>query len=288
MNPYTIFNNKNNKNHEIEFLCPSCGNICKETDDYCDFCSYELIDYKNNIFIAYKYYNEAIDFALKKDYIEALISISKFLAYYPNDEEGNKFYIFLLYKNNFLDKYKKTLEVFEGKFIRNPWVIQVEMNGIESYNIPHYKCNNVAFEINGFSNLILEYTSYRTKNIKDIIKFINDFYDIVRFYKNKNNKSDIVKFYETNFLKFVSNREINLESHDGIKVNEMTNEKLQNIEIISKAVVPKKKKNTIVTIYPGIFLRKALISKEKVVVNISDEKNVQENKKVKNREKTKK
>lgn len=285
MNPYNLFNKKNNKTNEVEFLCPSCGHRCIVSDEFCSFCSYELNDYKKNILLPYKYFNEAIESSMKEDYISALILISKFLAYYPDDEEGNQFYIYLLYKNNFLDKYKKSLNDFEKKFVRHPWIIQVEENGIESYSIPTFKCSSLDFEINSFSNLILEYTSYRTKNIKDIVNLINDFYDIVRICKNKTNNTslDIIKFYETNFLKFISNREINLENHNGKLVDEMTNEDMQNVEIICKIEDSKKKDNTVVTIYPAIYLRKALISKEKigVVVNNNKSSQVKSNKKVK-------
>ena len=62
------------------------------------------------------YFNNSLDYITKKDYFNALLEITRFLTFLPNDEKGNELFVYLLYKNGKDDDYKKQLDLFEQKF----------------------------------------------------------------------------------------------------------------------------------------------------------------------------
>jgi hypothetical protein len=266
MNTYNMFfNNTFVKSTAIEFNCPSCGQKCNNKDELCSLCSYNLKEYKSNLLIAYSYFNEAVREAKAKNYFESIINISKFLAFYPDDIDANKFYIYLLHKNGSEDLFKKAISEFEKNFIRNSWIMEIETKGIDSYKIPDAKCEGVKGNKNAFTDFICEYVSFRAKNTKHIIELINEFYEVFRVYKERKDGVELVKFYETSFLQFLSKKEIKIEIHDGMILDELPTEEIKSFDILTKIKDKKKKQGSLITYYPAIYLRHALVSKEKVV-----------------------
>lgn len=264
MNPFNLFtNNTFVKSTAVEIICPSCSQKCADSEELCPTCSYDLKEYKANVLLPYSFFNEALKNIDDEKYFDALIAASKFLAFYPNDEDGNKLYIYLLHKNNKEAEYHKALEKFEKDFVRNPWIMEIETKGIDSYILPSKKCEKNSFNKNAFDDFTYDYVTYRTHTVADIIKLTNDFYDVVRIYRGRRAGTELVKFYETNFLQFISKKEIKVDNHDGLMADELTNDELQTIDILTKITDKKKKQGSLVTIHPAIYLRHALVAKEK-------------------------
>ena len=258
------------KSGAIDFLCPSCGSKCQDKDEICSFCSYDLKEYKNDILAPYKFFNDSIKNVKDENYFEAIIDISKFLAFYPDDLDANKLYIYILHKSGHEEAYNTAIAAFEEKFVRNPWIMEIETNGIDSYQIPQTKCEGVDGNNDAFSHFTKEYVSYRAKTVEDIIHLVAEFYDIVRSCKDKTSGQKIAKFYETNFCRFLSKKELYVVSHDGQIYDELPKEDQESIVVQSRISDCKKNQGCIVTYYPAVFLRHALISKE-VVAYVDNE-----------------
>ena len=275
MNLYNSLNNTAySKTLRIEFNCPSCGNICNESDDLCPHCSYSLEEYKNNVLAAYRYFNNAINLANEDDYFDALLEITKFLAFFPKDLDGNKVFVYLLFKNKQQEKYEKALQEFENAFPRNPWIMEVETKGIENYRLPNLKCESINGNPDAFIKFTHEYIAYRTKTVKETIQLINEFYDVLRVYLERKDNKEIIGFYETNFLRFLSKKEIQIETHNSQFFDDISDEQKQTLEMIGKTKNKKKKNGTIITVYPAIYLRHALLSKERIVIVDNNKKKI--------------
>ena len=98
-----LFNVISIKNNPLEYKCPSCGNVCTLEAQNCEMCDYKLKEYRNIILSKYNHYNAAIEFIKSKDYFNAIMAISRFLAFAPDDEKANEIYIYLLYMNKKYD-----------------------------------------------------------------------------------------------------------------------------------------------------------------------------------------
>ena len=276
MTKFNIFNSiKKNTKKEILFNCPSCGAKCNVEESICSECSYDLKDYKDILFTGYIYLDLALAYCEKNKYQDALIEISKFIALFPNDEDGNKLYIYLLSKNGMYERVKAELEVFEKNFPMNPFIMDVEKNGIENIDMPKFTHQEIKIEKPVASLLALrtEYTMYRIKNTNEIVDLAMRFYDLIALLKAKQSiskkydYSSVISFYEKNFLSFLSKKEIRIESYNGKIYSELSNEELEYIDVIGTICDKKKKEGEILTIYPAMFLRSKMISIQKVQVN---------------------
>ena len=235
---------------------------------------YDLQGYKDILFTSYIYYNNALIYSKNGLFLDALIDISKFLAYYPFDEDGNKLFIYLLVKNGSLNKAKEEIVKFEEMFPLNPWIMEVEKEGIEQINLPNIEVKDINIDttVSSFETLQKEYVNYRLKNINDIIDLITHFFDIVRIAKEnqknskKNYYKEIINFYEKNFLSFLSKKEIRIESFDGKNYNELSENDNKLIDVVGIINDEKKPDGTIKTIYPSIYLRSKMIYKQKVQI----------------------
>lgn len=258
---------------DICFRCPSCGARCSIEDKKCHDCSYDLTEYKSILFTGYLYLDSSYQYSSNGRYLEALIDVSKFIALFPNDEEGNKLYIFLLVKNGMVDKAKKELELFEKKFPMNPFIMEIEKGGIE--NIAQPGCSHKSFSIENpvesLRSLCVEYSNYRIKNTNDIIDLAIHFFDLISILKEKqSNKCDysqVIDFYEKNFISFLSKKEIRVESFDGKNYSELSDDELKLVDVIGTITDKKLKDGQIKTIYPALFLRAKMIFKQKIQVN---------------------
>lgn len=277
MGNFNIFNSlkKTEQIKDVSFSCPSCGAKCSISEEKCHDCSYDLSEYKSILFTGYLYFNSAVLYASENKYQEAIVDAAKFVALFPLDEEGYKLYIYLLGKNGLQDRARAELEVFEHNFPMNPWLMEVEKNGIDKIECPVTDKKPISVEkpVASLIALSREYTNYRIKNTNDIIDLTIHFYDLVSLLKrkqNQNKKNDysfVVDFYEKNFLSFLSKKEIRIESFDGRIYNELTDDELKIIDVIGTKTDKKLKDGQIVTIYPALFLRSKMISKQKVQIN---------------------
>ena len=262
MDMFRVFSNTSFKNTSVELICPSCGSKCQDSDEICSTCAFDLHEYKEIVLAPYKFFNDAIDLTKKELYFEALIASNKFLAFYPNDEDANKLNIYLLYMTGNIEAYQRALDDFEIKFVRNPWIMDIETKGIDAYILPSARCNSVSGNEIAFEQLAQEYVAYRTKTINDIVKLTCDFYDVIRAYNGKSVGQKLLKFFETNFYHFLSKKEISVVSHNGLIYDELSDEELETITVHDKVTDKKRPQGSILTYYPAIFLRHALVSKE--------------------------
>ena len=132
-----------------------------------------------------------------------------------NNYYADQLYIYLLYKNDKIEEYYLELEAYEEKYVRDPWIMEMEVQGIKEFQLPTHRIIEVKENNTAFQDLIDESVKNRVRIIKDIEQLIKDFYDIVRVYKGKKSGKQLVKFYETNFIQFLSRREIAVVTHDG-------------------------------------------------------------------------
>lgn len=277
MGNFNIFNSlkKPDQIKDIFFSCPSCGAKCSISEAKCHDCSYDLSEYKGILFTGYLYFNSAVLYVSESKYLEAMVDAAKFVALFPLDEDGNKLYIYLLWKNGLKDRAKAELGVFEQNFPMNPWLMEIEKNGIDNIKCPITDKKPISIEkpVASLIALSREYTNYRIKNTNDIIELTIHFYDLISLLKkrqNQNKKNDysfVIRFYETNFLSFLSKKEIRVESFDGRTYNELTDDELKIIDVIGTKMDKKLKDGEIETLYPALFLRSKMISKQKVQIN---------------------
>lgn len=266
INKVSFLNVFTEKKDNIMFRCPSCGFECNENDNKCSDCSYDLKDYKRILFSHYSHFNKSINLISDGDYFNALLSIVKFLAFEPNNEQANEIYVYLLYKNNKKEEYEYGLKDFEERFQYSKFIVNTETDGIEKYIVPKkVNINNLA-EVDCFSELKELYLKSKFKTLNEILELESGFYDIVKFYSTEKNGKKIVDYFDKRFLQFLSKFEISIEQHDTKLYDELTDDIKNKIEIISEINKPKMKEGTLVTIAPAIYLRSKLITKEKAAV----------------------
>lgn len=258
-----------NKEKRETFSCPSCKEVCEIIDNHCNVCGYDLDNYKSIMFSHYNYFNSALDKVKEGKYFEAIVFISKYLAYEEDDADAYKIFIFCLYKDGKEDFYRKELEKFESRFPRNSLIFEIESKGIENIELPKCKIMVKNCE-NSFKKLKDEYLNDRFKNLDEIVQFIVQFYDFVRLCKSNGNKSlkNITKFYEEDFLQYLSKKEISLETFDGRKLEELTNEEMLSIDSnrVSQIKYKKMESGTIITVQPTIKVRSKIIKKQQIMV----------------------
>lgn|SRR5574344_546902 len=254
------------KSNLLEYKCPSCGNACTEKTKKCELCGYDLKDYRNIMLSKYNYFNESIDYINKKNYFNALLSINSFLTFCPNDEKGNEVYIYLLYKNKRKEEYEKQLEIFEKKFKYSSFIIDVEENGIEKYHIPQKFDIDIEYKNNSFDLIVELYNSSRFKTINEILDLEKGFFDIIQYNKDNKKEKKLQDFYDKRFLQFLSKFEIFVDSMDGKKYDDLSDDDKKKLEVIGEGEAVKRPVGTIITTSPAIYLRGKLLSKEKVII----------------------
>lgn len=267
--------NKQTEKNET-FKCPSCGATCYSSEDYCKECSFDLNSYKNILFNYNVHLNNAINFSNKKEYFEALISILKFLGNNPFDEYGNKLYIYILIKLDKIEKAKQELENFEKLFPLSNWVFEIDKVGLSNIEMPiknskmfvPTKIEDSLKELNQF------YIDYKNKNNDECLNLILHYFDFMRLLNEDNliKNQNIVKTFDKNFLKFLSKKEISIESFDGLGYEELSDGQLNTIDVIGVFEDLNIGNNRIKTIYPSVFLRSKMIYKQKVLINKKGEK----------------
>ena len=275
-----IFNLYNKpKNDETKFRCPSCGEFCTIDDYKCPNCSYDLNEYITTLFSPYKYLNSSYVLAQKEKFNEALIDIVKFLAYFPNNMDANKLYIYILFKLKAEDKFKHELELFEQKFSCNPWLMEILKSDYKEVSFPNIKeikieCDN---DISSVEKLANEYTNYRIKNINEIIELTIHFFDLLAILKresikDKNNISYklALSFYENNYLNFLSKKEIRIENFNGRNYKKLTQDEIKCIDVIGTINIKELQDDEIVVIQPALYLRSKLLMKQRIYINKSD------------------
>lgn len=261
-----LYKNFNKSNDFINYLCPSCGNECNEKSIKCSVCGFNLNDYKSIILSKLYYFNETLNFINKGDYFNAIILISKFLALEPFNQKAYELYIFLLYKNNKIDDYKKELEIFESKFKYSTFIQFVELEGIENYSIPLAIDLNFDVDLDSFNSLLKLYINNKNKYIKEIVDLEDVLFSIVHYYKDKKDSGKLMEFYDKKFLQFLSKFEISISESDGKNFDLLDDKEKMLIDVLGIEKKFKKKNGTIITISPGVFVRSKLIIKEKVLV----------------------
>ncbi len=265
MNNVSFLNVFSGKNDQIEYKCPSCGNICNEKNKKCSVCGYGLKEFKSIILSKYNYFNNSLDYITKKDYFNALLEITRFLTFLPNDEKGNELFVYLLYKNGKDDDYKKQLDLFEQKFSCSSFIMNVENEGIEKYKIPPKIDIDIEFDEDSFEKLINLYETNRYRSINDILELSQGFFEIMQAIKEKNKEKIVQDFYNKRFMQFLSKQEISIEYSDGKNYESLSDDDKKKIDIKGH-IEAKKPVNTIVTLSPAFYVRSKLIAREQAFV----------------------
>ncbi len=284
---YDLFDSSNE--NQIEFECPSCGRSNKISNTKCDFCSYDLAFTKSMLFSHYAFYNNALKYEQNGDYFNALIEISKFLAYEPVDETANKLFIYYLNKCDKKDEVKRRLEEFEEKFPRNPWIMQVETKGIDNIESPADSLKELNFNIinNQLNALNLEIAKSKVQTTNELGSIaINYYSNILR--PSRNNKEMYYQlnwFFENVIVDQLSKREIRLEIFDGKNYNDLSNDDIAALDVKSTIEHKKMKDGTIITDVPGVYIRSALIHKQQVFVVKNETKKVEKETRKNNKKK---
>lgn len=280
---------------ETEFVCPSCGHSNKLSNIKCESCSYDLSQTKSILFSHYSFFNNALKYEHNEKYFEAIIEISKFLAYEPNDEIANKLYIFYLNKCGKKEDVKVKLEEFENKFPKNPWIMQVEMKGIDNIESPADSLKDVNFDI--ISNQLYKLNNEFAKNKVQTTSELGTI--AIYFYSNllrpsKNNPeiySRLNCFLENVIIPQLAKREIRLEIFEGKNYNLLSTEDVSCVDVKSTLEIKGLPNGTIITDVPGVYIRSCLIQKQQIyVVNNptkEDKKEAIKNKQQKNKKEKK-
>ena len=271
-----LYNKLKNKNKNgLSIICPSCGSKCSIKENNCGECSYDLVEYRNILFSQYINLYLGYDLVKEERYHEALINISKFLAFYPKDEFANKLNIYILIKLNLIDLAKEFLVKFEEDFPRNRWILEVEDKGLDNIEIPNMDIEKIELseKENSFNSLNQEYIKYRITNTNEVIELAQRFLDLLMYLKNTNemqqklDANKIIEFLETYFISYLSKKEIRVESFEGKIYEDLTQEENSLIDVIGTVKDKTKKEGYIKTIYPAIYLRSKMLVKQKVQVN---------------------
>ena len=255
---------------EAELSCPSCGHINKLSNTKCESCSYDLSQTKSIMFSHYVFYNNAIKFEQEEKYFDAIIEISKFLAYEPNDEVANKLYIYYLNKCGRKEDLQIKLDEFELKFPRNPWLMQVEMKGLDNIESPSDSCKEIDFDVitNQLIALSNDYVKSRVQTTSELATIAVNFYShLLRPFKT--NREVYVRlnwYYENVIIPQLAKREIRLEIFEGKNYNELSLEDSACVDVKSTLEIKGIPDGTIITDVPAVYIRSCLIQKQQIYV----------------------
>lgn len=265
---YSFFDSATKK--EVEFICPSCGHLNKISNIKCESCSYDLSQTKSVMFSHYSYFNTALIFEKEGKYFDAIIEISKFLAYEPKDEVANKLYIYYLNKLGKKNDVQAKLDKFEEMFPRNPWNMQVEMKGLDNIESPADSQKDINFDIVTDQLLILSNELAKTK-----IQTTSELGSIaINFYSNllrpakadKNLYARLSWFYDNVIVPQLAKREIRLEIFEGKNYNDLSTEDFACLDVKSTIEYKGVPDGTIITDVPAVYVRSSLLQKQQIYV----------------------
>lgn len=277
---------------ETEFVCPSCGHHNKLSNIKCESCSYDLTYTKSILFSHYLFFNNALKYEQDENYFNAIIEISKYLAYEPNDEMANKLYIFYLNKCGKKEDVQNKLNEFETKFPKNPWFMQVEMKGIDNIESPAESLKEINFEIitEQLSRLNGEFAKNKVQTTSELGTIAINFYsNLLRPYKtDREVYSHLNWFFENVIVPQLAKREIRLEVFEGKNYNELSNEDVGCVDVKSTVEYKGLPNGTIITDVPAVYIRSCLIQKQQIYVVKNPTKEEKKEVKKQNQQKQKK
>lgn len=255
---------------EVEFVCPSCGHINKISNETCESCKYDLSETKSVMFSHYSFYNKALKYEEEGKYFEAIIEISKFLAYEPADETANKLFIYYLNKCGKKEEVQTRLDEFEKNFPRNPWIMQVEMKGIDNIPSPADSLKEINFTVisNQLTTLSNELAKSKVQTTSELGTIAMNFYsNLLRPAKaNKELYSHLSWFYENVIVPQLAKREIRLESFEGKNYNDLTTEEVACVDVKSTIEYKGLPDGIIITDVPAVYVRSSLLKKQQIYV----------------------
>lgn len=265
---YSIFDSVLKK--DVEFICPSCGHLNKLSNTKCESCNYDLSHTKSVMFSHYSFFNNVIKNEKEEKYFEAIIEISKFLAYEPKDEIANKLYIYYLNKLGRKSDVQNKLEEFEMMFPRNPWIMQVEMKGLDNIESPADSFKDINFEIitNQLLTLSNELAKTKTQMISELGSIAINFYSYL-LRPSKANKEQYVRltwFYENVIVPLLAKREIRLEIFEGKNYNDLSTDDVACVDVKSTIEYKGLPDGTIITDIPAVYVRSSLLQKQQIYV----------------------
>ena len=222
------------------------------------------------MFSHYTFFNNALKFEQYERYFDAIIEISKFLAYEPDDEVANKLYIFYLNKCGQKDVVKTKLSEFEEKFPRNSWIMEVESKGIDNLDSPSSTLKDISFETikNPLLKLSEEFAKSKAQTSSELGTIAINFYsNLLR--PSKSNVALYTRlawFYDNVIIPQLAKREMRIESFDGKNYNDLTIEEAACVDVKTTIEAKNLPDGTIITDVPGVYIRSCLIQKQQIYV----------------------
>lgn len=265
---YSLFDSVEKK--EVEFVCPSCGHANKISNTKCESCSYDLSQTKSLMFSHYSFFNKALQYEQDGKYFDAIIEISKYLAYEPKDEVANKLYIYYLNKCGRKEDVQSKLDEFEAAFPRNPWIKQVEMKGIDNIESPADSLKDINFDIvtGQLLSLSTELAKTKLQTVSELGSIAIHFYShLLR--PSENNKELYARlnwFFENVIVPQLAKREIRLEIFKGRNYNELSIEDVACVDVKSTIEYKVLADGTIITDVPAVYIRSNLVQKQQIYV----------------------
>lgn len=277
---------------ETEFVCPSCGHSNRISNIKCESCSYDLSQTKSILFSHYSFFNNALKYEKDERYFDAIIEISKFLAYEPNDEVANKLYIFYLNKCGRKEDVHRKLEEFEIRFPKNSWIMQVEMKGMDNIESPADSLKEINFDLisEQLLKLNVEFAKNKVQTTSELGSIAINFYsNLLRPYKNDRDVYYHLNwFFENVIVPQLAKREIRLEVFEGKNYNELSNEDVACVDVKSTVEYKGLPNGTIITDVPAVYIRSCLIQKQQIYVVKNQTKEEKKEVKKQNQQKQKK
>src|SRR5574344_2170205 len=161
---------------------------------------------------------------------------------------------------------KSSWRFLKKKFKYSSFIIDVEENGIEKYHIPQKFDIDIEYKNNSFDLIVELYNSSRFKTINEILDLEKGFFDIIQYNKDNKKEKKLQDFYDKRLLQFLSKFEIFVDSMDGKKYDDLSDDDKKKLEVIGEGEAVKRPVGTIITTSPAIYLRGKLLSKEKVII----------------------
>lgn len=213
-----------------EYKCPYCGAQCHINMTECPDCKNSLTNFESWQFEKYGLYNEALECCRQGNYLNALEKLAIFLASYPNDRDGSRLRIFVLYELDDL-RLDEIINSYIG-ITNDKWAaeFQDDPKGFTLDDFREKEAFEGEFTDKSMSNPAVAVLLSETKNVERLVEVVNGMYELYdkcrRLHSRKRNKrtSEFLHFYETTFDRYLYRMDIDVVDYFKKNFNELSEE----------------------------------------------------------------